>query len=338
MIKKYILSILKIGLPLALGLYLVWFFFDTLSPVQKQQIKLAVLEINYWWVVLAIVPAVLSHVSRAIRWKYTLEPLGYTPDSVNSFLSIMIGYLVNLAIPRLGEISRCGYMSRYNDIPMNKLIGTVIAERLADFIMLIIVISTVVLTQYKLISEFLNQILADHFENISSTSILITMGVLIIGSVFVLYMVYKIEWEIRLLKKVQGLMRGVLSGVYSIFTMKNKGLFIAHTFFIWIMYFLMLYFNFFALDETSSISFMAALTAFVFGGLAMIVTNGGIGAYPIAIQTALVIFGYDSSIGGALGWITWLVQTILIITLGVGSMAYISIYNKNKISAVSVDS
>ena len=110
MIKKFAISTLKIGLPLALGGYLVWYFFSTLTPEEKDQIAEAVKAANYWWVLLSAVPAVLSHVSRAYRWKYTLEPLGYKPDFWNSFFSVMIGYAVNLAIPRLGEISRCGFI------------------------------------------------------------------------------------------------------------------------------------------------------------------------------------------------------------------------------------
>lgn len=333
--KKLVISTLKIGIPLALGAYLVWYFFDTLTVEEKQQIKDAVLQANYWWVLLAVVPATLSHVSRAYRWKYTLDPLGYKPDNVNSFFTVMIGYLVNLAVPRLGEISRCGFMNRYEKIPFDKLFGTVIAERIADLIMLILVITTVFLLQYDLISGFVNQLLADKFGSISATSVLVSMAILVLAGLFGLYLVYKIEWKFKPIVAIQNVIKGFLSGVVSILTMKNKGWFLAHTLFIWAMYFYMLYFNFFALEETSDISFSAALTAFVLGGLAMALTNGGIGAYPIAIQAALSIYGYSEAAGGALGWITWVVQTLLIIILGAGSMLLIPIYNKRKQAQVA---
>lgn len=328
--KKAIISTLKIGIPLGLGAYLVWYFFDTLSAEEKLQIKDAVLQANYWWVLFAVIPATLSHVSRAYRWKYTLDPLGYKPDNVNSFFAVMIGYLVNLAVPRLGEISRCGFMNRYDKIPFDKLFGTVVAERIADLIMLVGVITTVVLIQYDLISEFVNSLLSDKFGNISANSVLVSLALLMLAGLVGLFMVYKIEWKLKPLIAIQGIIKGFLSGVASILTMKNKGWFIAHTMFIWLMYFLMLYFNFFALEETSDISFSAALTAFVLGGLAMALTNGGIGAYPIAIQAALSIYGYSEAVGGALGWITWVVQTILILVLGAGSMLLMPIYNKRK--------
>ena len=334
--KKALISALKIGIPLGLGAYLVWFFFDTLTHDEIEQIKIAVVQANYWWVLLAIIPATLSHVSRAYRWKYTLDPLGYKPDGINSFFSVMIGYLVNLAVPRLGEISRCGFMNRYEKIPFDKLFGTVIAERIADLIMLATVITTVVLIQYDLISEFVNDLFADKVGSISATSVLITLALLMIGGLVGLYMVYKIEWKIKILVTIQNVIKGFLSGVASILTMKNKGWFIAHTLFIWVMYFLMLYFNFFALEETSTISFGAALTAFVLGGLAMVVTNGGIGAYPLAIQAALSIYGYSEAAGGALGWITWVAQTVLVIVLGAGSMLLIPIYNKRKKAKIEV--
>lgn len=330
MLKKIITSTLKIGLPLGLGAYLVWYFFDTLTPLEKEQIGDAVYTANYWWVGLAVIPAVLSHVSRAIRWKYTLDPLGYKPDNVNSFLTVMIGYLVNLAIPRLGEVSRCGYMNRYDKIPFDKLVGTVIAERLADLIMLVLVISTVVLIQYDLISDYVNTLLADKFGEISGPFVLLVMLGLMIAGFGGLFAVYKMEWKSALLQKIQEVIKGIVSGIASILTMKNKGWFIAHTIFIWVMYFLMLYYNFFALEETANIGFGEALTAFVLGGLAMALTNGGVGAYPLAIQAALTIYGYSEASGAALGWITWIVQTVMIILIGAGSMLYIPIYNKGK--------
>ncbi len=337
MIKKFAISTLKIGLPLALGGYLVWYFFSTLTPEEKDQIAEAVKAANYWWVLLSAIPAVLSHVSRAYRWKYTLDPLGYKPDFWNSFFSVMIGYAVNLAIPRLGEISRCGFMNRYNKIPFDKLVGTVIAERLADAIILLVTITATVLIQYDLISDFVNNLLSDKFGNISGTFVLLVMAGLLVAGLVGLYLVYKIEWKNNVLIKIQGLIQNVISGVASILTMKNKGWFLAHTFFIWLMYFFMLYFNFFALEETSSISFSAALTAFTLGGLAMALTNGGIGAYPLAIQAALALYGFSEAAGGALGWIMWIAQTLLIIVLGAGSMLLMPIYNKNKNFSGEVD-
>ena len=333
--KKILISTLKIGLPLGLGVYLVWYFFSTLTSDQKNQIADAVVQANYWWVLFATVPAVLSHVSRAYRWKYTLDPLGYKPDFANSFFSVMIGYLVNLAIPRLGEISRCGFMNRYDKIPFDKLIGTVIAERIADIIILLTTITVTVLIQYHLISDFVNGLLADKFGNISGTFILMALSGMIVAGFLGLYLVFKIEWKNALLIKVQEIIKGIISGVASILTMKNKGWFLVHTFFIWAMYFFMLYLNFFALEETSTISFGAALTAFTVGGLAMALTNGGIGAYPLAIQAALTIYGFSETAGAALGWIMWIAQTILVILLGAGSMLFMPMYNsyKNKNSA-----
>ncbi|MFT4755026.1 MAG: hypothetical protein ACI85Q_002591 [Salibacteraceae bacterium] len=330
MIKKIVISTLKIGLPLGLGVYLVWYFFSTLSELEKEQIEVAVKQADYWWVLLSAIPAILSHVSRAYRWKYTLDPLGYKPDFANSFFSVMIGYSVNLAIPRLGEISRCGFMNRYDKIPLDKLIGTVIAERLADAIILLGTITVTVLIQYDLISDFVNNLLSDKFGNVSGTFVFLVMsGLLLAGSVS-LYLIYKIDWKIKILITVQNLFKGVISGVASILTMKNKGWFLAHTVFIWIMYFFMLYLNFFALEETSSISFGAALTAFTLGGLAMALTNGGVGAYPLAIQAALLMYGYSEAAGAALGWIMWIAQTLLIIVLGAGSMLLMPIYNNRK--------
>jgi uncharacterized protein (TIRG00374 family) len=331
-LKKVVTSILKIGIPLGLGVYLVWYFFDTLTPEQKEEIADAIIHANYWWVLLSAIPAILSHWSRAYRWKYTLEPVGYKPDFMNSFMTVMIGYLINLAVPRLGEVSRCGFMNRYDKIPFDKLLGTVIAERIADLVILVGIIGTVVLIQYALISEYVNNLFADTLGTISPEKMLLFIigaGVLGVGG---LILVYRVQWKNKILVAIQNAIKGIVEGVMSILTMKHKVAFIGHTLFIWVMYFLMLYLNFFALEETSSISFSASLTAFVFGALAMALTNGGIGAYPIAIQAALSMYGFNEAAGGALGWIMWVAQTILVILIGAASMIYIPIYNKKEVT------
>ncbi len=326
--KKFLIGSLKIIIPLGLGLFLVWWFYSDLTTDDKTAIVNAFEAADYSWVLISLVVATLSHVSRAYRWKYTLEPLGYKPDFVNSFAAVMIGYLVNLAVPRLGELSRCGSMARYEKIPFEKLLGTVIAERVADLLILISVTLTVAFLQYEIIQELLNELLSTFFGKINAYTVLgLMLGGLIAG-VTGLFFIYRIESNNKVIQLIQKVMKGIVEGVISIVRMKRKWSFIGHTIFIWGAYLAMFYLCFFALPETASVPIGGVLTAFVLGGITIALTNGGIGAYPIAVQSILMLYEVDKNIGGAFGWIVWTAQTILILALGAIAFWGMPFYNR----------
>jgi len=329
-LKKYLLSSLKIVVPLGLGLFLVWYFIQGLSEQDKVDILDAFGRANYTWVWISLVAAVLSHASRAYRWKYTLEPLGYKSDFGNSFFSVMIGYLINLAVPRLGEISRCGVMSRYDKIPFEKLLGTVIAERVADLIILLTTTTIVIFLQYEIIQDLLNETLSALFGKMSSGFVIGILVVLFVGGIGTLVFIYRIKTEIKIIQTIQSLLKGIVDGVFSIVTMKQKWWFLFHTIFIWLMYVIMFYLCFFSLPETANVPFAGVLTAFVLGGITIAATNGGIGAYPLAIQAILVLYNVDANVAGAFGWIVWTAQTLLILAMGALSFALIPTYNRIK--------
>ncbi|NEQ49861.1 MAG: flippase-like domain-containing protein [Leptolyngbya sp. SIO3F4] len=326
--KKILIATLKIVLPLGLGLYLVWYFYSNLSEQDKSDILEAFQRADYTWVWLSLIAATLSHVSRAYRWKYTLEPLGYKLDFVNSFFSVMIGYLVNLAVPRLGEISRCGVIHRYEKTPFEKLLGTVIAERVADLIILMATTVTVIFIQYEVIQELLNETLESWFGKFSSGLVITLLVVLIVGGIGALVFVYRTRTQNAFLQRVQALLRGIVDGALSIYTMKRKWAFIGHTIFIWLMYVVMFYLCFFSLPETSDVPLGGVLTGFVLGGITIAATNGGIGAYPLAIQAILMLYGVEKNTAGAFGWIVWTAQTVLVIVLGALSFLLIPAYNR----------
>ena len=135
--KKIIISALKLFVPLGLGIFLIWLAYNKLEPEEIERAKEAIYEMNYFYLFLSVFLGIVSHASRAWRWKYPLEALGYQPKFWNSFFTVMIGYFANLGIPRSGEVLRCGLMAKYENMSFNKLVGTVIAERVADFILLL---------------------------------------------------------------------------------------------------------------------------------------------------------------------------------------------------------
>jgi len=337
-LKKAVLNFLKIGISLGLGIFLIYWYYSGLSENDKDEILNAFSNTNYGWILFSLVFAVLSHLSRAWRWKYTLEPLGLKPRFWNSFFSVMIAYLVNLAIPRLGEVSRCGVMSRFEGMPFQKLLGTVIAERLADFIILMSLTAFVVIIQFEIIGDFLITGFTDLSAKFSAGFVIGIFSFLAIGALAFFYILFRSKLDNPFIHKVRDFFRGLYDGILSILKMKDKWAFLGHTVFIWLMYLVMFYVCFFALPQTSEVPYGGVLTAFVMGGFAIVFTNGGIGAYPLIIMAVLSLYGVEPNIGGAFGWVVWTAQTVMLIVLGALSFLFMPIYNnfqkKRKANAI----
>lgn len=324
--QKNLISILKIILPLGLGLFLIWLVFKDLTPVDIAEIKASFNEINYSFLILSVIFGVISHLSRAWRWKYPLNHLGYQPKLYNSFFSTMIGYLANMGIPRSGELLRCGVMSKYEDIPFNKLVGTVIAERMADLLVLCSFIAMVFFLQIDLLTGYLKEI--GFFKQISFTKMFI-LGAAFFVVVIVSYLVLK-RSKLSFFEKLRKFLSGIKQGLIAILTMPNRGKFILHTIFIWTMYFLMFYITIFSLPEVETLPISGVVTAFVLGGISIAATNGGIGAYPLAISSVLMLYGVDHNIGYAFGWATWIAQTAMIVIVGLISLVLVPKLNEKQ--------
>lgn len=332
--KKFILNFLKISIPLAFGIFLIWYVFNNLSESEKENVFYSFSHANYLIILLSICFGILSHASRAIRWKYTIEPLGKTPGFWNSFFGVMIGYIANLAFPRLGEVTRPAVVAKYEGIPFNKLLGTIVAERVADLLILGAITITVILMEIDKLRDLLSDTIAQGGDKFSMENVLVLIAVAVIGGgVFLFFMISKSNNPF--FAKIRELFQGILEGVKSIATMKKKGMFLLHTAFIWIMYLLMHYVCFFALEDTADVPFAGVLASFVLGGLSIVFVQGGIGVYPIAIMKTLVIYGVLNTSALALGWIIWTAQTVMIIALGVISIIFIRVINQKKDVATS---
>ena len=218
---------LKVTLPLILGGFLVWY---SLSKISIVTLISYFKDANYWWISLGLFFGVLSHLSRAYRWKFMLEPIGYKPKFGNSVLAVLVGYLVNLAIPRAGEVSRAAVLANYENVPFEKGFGTIVAERIADLIMMFSIIIITLFVQFDFIYELL-------IKNFNPTKIiLIVVGLIVVFYLFTSF-IKKATSGVAL--KVKTFFQGLIVGVTSIFKMKKKWAFIFHTIFIWLMYILM---------------------------------------------------------------------------------------------------
>lgn len=278
-------------------------------------------EANYTWIGLGVLLGVLSHLSRAYRWKFMINPMGYKLHIPNSFMAVMAAYLINYTIPRAGEISRASIVANYEGIPFEKGFGTIVAERIADLVMMLLIIAITLFLEFEYIYDFF----AERFD---TNKILIGIGGLTALSIFFVLFIRRSNSKLAL--KIKGFVAGLIEGVLSIFKMKQKWAFVGHTLFIWLMYVLMFYVTTFAVDETSGIPLAAILIGFISGSFSIAATNGGVGSYPVAIFLAFSIFGIAEDAGMAFGWIMWTAQTLMVIVLGGLSLLFLPIYNKNR--------
>lgn len=320
--NKKIKKISFIILPVALGIFLIWYSLSKLSTNDIQSIKTSFRTANYWWVALSLVFGILSHLSRAYRWQFLLEPLGYKPRFANSVMTVLIAYLLNLLIPRSGEIARAASIKKYEDIPFKKAFGTIVAERIADVIMLFSIIGIAFFLQTELVGSYLFK---NEGESNTYSKIILLVAFPIIG-LFTYWLLKKSKNPIIL--KIMAFIHGLLDGIRSIYKMKKKWAFIFHTVFIWTMYVLMFYAVTFALPETTNLPFAAIIVGFVVGGLSMALTNGGLGSYPIFVASALILYNVEDNPARAFGWIMWTAQTIMVIAFGGLSFLLLPIYNK----------
>ncbi|MDG1195425.1 MAG: lysylphosphatidylglycerol synthase transmembrane domain-containing protein [Polaribacter sp.] len=308
---------LKIVLPLALGGFLVWYSLSNISiDVLIGYFKNA----KYSWIFLGLFFGVLSHLSRAYRWKFMLEPIGYKPKFTNSVLAVLIAYLVNLAIPRAGEVSRAAVMANYENVPFEKGFGTIVAERIADLIMMLIIVAITLFVQFDFIYDLLT-------KNFDPTKIILLLVALIIG--FFVFSSFVKKAKKGFLLKIKTFVAGLVEGVTSIFKMKSKWAFIFHTVFIWAMYVAMFWATIPAI-EGLEVPLGGILIGFIAGGFSIAATNGGIGLYPIAVAGALALFDIPAEPATAFGWIMWTAQTAMIIVFGGLAFLFLPIYNKDK--------
>lgn len=311
-------SILKVVLPLLLGIGLVWY---SLSKMSVSLLVQYFTDANYSWIILGIILGLLSHASRAYRWLFMAEPLGFKPKFLNSFMAVYSAYLINFTIPRAGEIARGTILTNYEDIPFDKGFGTIVAERIADTIMLLLIIAIAFFLEFEFIYKF--------FSSKFNPSALILVGIVLFTGALGLFLFIR-KSSSKFALKVKAFLSGLIEGALSIFKMKKKWAFIGHTIFIWLMYVSMFYVTTFALPELQDISIATILIGFILASFSIAATNGGIGSFPEAIVLAFLWFGMAEDPSRAFGWIMWSTQTLVIIVLGGLSLLYLPIYNRKK--------
>lgn len=330
--KRY----LKVLLFAGLGFLILWLITRN-QDVGK--IWLEVRQANYGWVLLTLVFGVLSHIARAIRWNILIAELGERPPLATTFYALMTGYLANLAVPRLGEITRCATLSRYSKISFNGLIGSVVAERVFDMISILVLIFLTVLFQFQFLKEFLEKYVVAPVIGLVSGNILliiILMVVLLISGVLVLRYLYGVNRNnAGISSKIKRQLLGFWRGVISLAYIKHKFWFFILTVLIWFFYFLTVYLIFFALPGTSFLGVSAGFTILVMGTLGVVApVPGGVGTYHfIVITTMTELLSVTPESATSYAYISHAAQMVLIIVVGGFSWMALSFKTRSRPSS-----
>jgi uncharacterized membrane protein YbhN (UPF0104 family) len=333
--KKALLTILQYALFFGLGFLLVYGQYTRLSTGDKNDIAEAWQQVQQrlWLVVPVIIIGFLSHFFRALRWRLMLDPLGLRPSVFNTTCAVLIGYLTNLLLPRMGEIAKCTVLARYEREPADKIIGTIVAERAFDLLCLLFITLAAFVVQADVIGAYLQDL--GHAMKQKNLPMLVpaaALGLLLL--VGVLLWIYKRNRQ----NKIGRFIKGMGDGLRAILQMRRKWLFLLYTAMVWGCYFSLIYIGFWSIAATEHLGGAAALSVLVFGSLGMIVTPGGLGAYPAAIQIVLFrLYHIAQSFGLAYGWISWLAQTLIIIIFGIMALLWLPLYNRNHHGQTTVD-
>lgn len=332
--KKPFVTILQYLFFLALGIFFVWLSVRKIEAQQWIDIKAALQRARLTLFIPVVIMLMASHLSRAIRWKILMEPLGYKPSTFNTFAAVMIGYLVNAGVPRLGEVVKCTLLSRYEKVRADKLVGTIVMERAVDVVCLSVVFLAALFFQGSIIGDFVGSLFGNFFKNSSgqtSFGKISLYAALLLFAVGLIYFLLKRFGHIDAVGKIRAVFAGVLHGLQSIRFIKQKGWFLFHTVLIWVMYLLSTTLGIYAVQETAHLGLGGGLTTLAVGSVGMVLTPGGIGAYPLLVSQLMEVYGLDKdTIGSALGWLLWTAQTLIILIGGLALTALFSIINKNK--------
>ncbi len=319
--KKRINKAINIILPLILGVFLIYYSYKQFTLEQLDEIITHFKGANYNYIAISSIFSILSLWARSYRWKYALQYMGHQSSTTVNFMAINIGYIMNLTIPKSGEISRAVVLQKYKKIPFDKSFGSIVSERIIDLICLLICVFTSLFIQYDVLKDFLSAKIP-----LEKLALYTSIAICIAISSIVIFIYAKWKFILFIKKKLKGLVEGIVS----LYKMPYKIQFIFFTLLIWGGYIATFYFGTLALAETSNLSFPMVMSAFVAGSFAVSFTNGGFGAFPLVISELLLLYHIPAVAGTAFGWILWSTQTAIIIILGTLSFLILPLLFKKK--------
>jgi len=320
---------LKIGFFFLVGILLIWWSLHQIPPQEWDKFTKALAKSKFWLILPIFFILSLSHFIRALRWRLIMEPLGYKPSIMNTFLAVLIGYLANLAIPRLGEVLKCTLLAKYEKVPAEKIVGTIVAERAFDVISLGIVFLLALTLQFNVIKAGWQQLQSGgSTANSSNNNLLIIVGIIafLVIVAFILFFTLRHKFE-SIISPIKKIIKGVWEGVISATKLKKHNLFFFYSFSIWFLYLLATYIGLYGTEGTAS-SFSTAISCLAYASIGMIITPGGIGAYAYFMAKVLELNGIEYTLGLANGTLQWFSQVIIVIVLGGLALIMLPFINK----------
>lgn len=292
-----------------IGLGLFWLAMQGVED--PEALKRDMRSAQWWGIAASFVMGYLAIVSRGLRWNLLLAPMGHHPSPARSVHAVAFSYFANAFVPRSGEVARCAALNQTDDIPVDQLLGTVITERVVDFLMLFGLVAFALVTNLDAFLALMQE------AQLPAMPALIGAGVAGLAGCGALWWIAKQQGRSGLLGKMAGFLQGIGTGIRSVLGMERRGLFLFHTFFIWVMYFLMSYVLFKAIPAVSAVGLTDAVLVMVAGGFGMVLpAPGGIGSYHWAVSLGFAAVGYSGDVGFAVANVVWLTQTAMIVFTG----------------------
>ncbi len=313
---------LKIILPLLIGAGILYYYLSGFTQTQLQEIYSNIKGADFKWLFISLLFGLISHIIRAYRWNYLLETLNYRPKKINLVLTVGLSYLLNLVIPRAGEVGRAASLAKYEkNIRFEKAFGTIVAERMADIIFLLLFMALAFFLQFDLIYDMIAPKLPEN-------PLLLSFEILAVIIIFYLIIQFLKKSNNIFAIKIRNFITGLLQGMQSILKMPHKWWFILQTTLIWLLYIAMFWVVLLAFPETKNLGIDAILVSFIAGSIAMVISNGGFGVYPVFVAEALYIYNISLETGTAFGLLMWTTQTLLVILFGLICMFLLPVVNE----------
>lgn len=329
--KNRLSDIVKLVVFLGIGFFFIYWFLLKLDPSQKEAIWNSFTHADYFWVAVTMGCCLLSHFVRALRWQLLYEPLGCRPGLGNTFGSVVVAYMANMAFPRLGEVMRCATLRTSDGIPIEKSLGTVVTERCVDVLAFGVVVLIGFFCMYGQAQEWLYNALAEKSHSLPHLAvILVALIVAAVAAVFLYRYFRERMLKYPLFRKIDRIIMGGIDGVKSIFHLGHVSLalFILYSIIIYLLYILGGLVIFRAFPETVHLGFAAAFVLYLFGSIGMTISQGGLGAYPVLVWQALALYGIGEAVGLAVGWLLWASQQAIVLVVGLGFIVYFSLAKK----------
>lgn len=326
--NKILKNTAKIALPLLIAFALLYWMYRDFDFAEAKRIFLH--EMNIWWIVASFVPITISHVMRGLRWLIALEPLGYRPKKGDSIDAVYIAYASNVVIPRVGEVSRCAVLSRYDKVPFSIALGTLVAERLIDMLLVLIFVFVMLLTQFDVYVSLFAQ---TGVTDLSPAALLSSPKLYFIAGAMVLLGVF--AWmglkSTKLYTKIKLTVHGFVDGLMSLRSIRHKGLFALYTIGIWLGYFFEFYLAFYCFSFTAELSIVQALVIFAAISLAIVIpTPNGAGPWHFVVITMLTLYGVSYMEASSFALIVHALQTLWVMLLGAYGWLALQVRNKKK--------